>query len=67
MSVPVTIAADFVLNALIKLAEASALIRKAQAEGRTLTHAEWSDIIESNDNARADAQDAVDNAIIEGR
>ena len=68
MSVPITVATEFVLNSLIKLAEASALIRAVRTEGRSeVTEMEWRDIIEMNDNARADAQDAVDNAIAEGR
>lgn len=67
MSIPISIAADFVLTSLIKLAESSARIRAAQAEGRSLTRAEWQDIVESNDQARLDAQDAVDLAIAEGR
>jgi hypothetical protein len=67
MSIPISIAADFVLNSLIKLAESSARIRAAQAEGRGLTQMEWHDIVRANDQARSDAQAAVDNAIIEGR
>lgn len=67
MSVPISIAADFVLTSLIKLAESSARIRAAQAEGRTLTRMEWQDIVEGNDQARSDAQAAVDRAIAEGR
>lgn len=67
MSVPIQVATEFVLTSLIKLAEASARIRAAQAEGRGLTSSEWQDIITANDTARSDAQDAVDQAIAEGR
>lgn len=68
MSVSVAIAADFVLNSIIKLAESSARIRAAQAAGRDkLTPEEWRDILSTNDAARAAAQEAVDQAIAEGR
>lgn len=68
MSVPVAVATEFVLNSLIKLAESSARIRAVQAAGRDkLNLAEWQAILEGNDQARSDAQAAVDNAIIEGR
>ena len=68
MSVPISIAADFVLTSIIKLAESSARIKAAREEGRTeLTRMEWQDIIEGNDNARSDAQAAVDQAAAEGR
>ncbi len=55
------------MESLIKLAESSARIRAAQAEGRSLSRSEWQDIVEGNDQARSDAQAAVDNAIAEGR
>jgi len=68
VSVPVAVATEFVLNSLIKLAESSARIRAVQAAGRDkLNLAEWQAILEGNDQARSDAQAAVDNAIIEGR
>jgi len=68
MSVPVTMAADFVLNSIIKLAESSARIRAAQAEGRDkLTPEEWSGILAGNDAARVAAGEAVDRAIADGR
>ena len=64
MSIPVAVAADFVLNSLIKLAESSARIQAARAEGRTtLTTQEWNNIIATNDAARAAAQTAVDRAL----
>lgn len=67
MSVPIAMAADFVLNSIIKLAESSARIRAAQAEGRELTPEEWQGILSVNDAARATAQEAVDRALAEGR
>lgn len=68
MSVPVTVAADFILNSIIKLAESSARVRAAQAAGRDkLTPEEWQSILSPNDAARAAAQEAVDLAIAEGR
>lgn len=54
------IAAEFIFNSLIKLAESSARIRAANAEGRGLTAMEWQDIVGGNDQARSDAQAAVD-------
>jgi len=68
MSVPIAMAADFVMNSIIKLAESSARIRAAREQGRDkLTTEEWRSILDSNDAARADAQEAVDRAIVEGR
>jgi hypothetical protein len=68
MSVPIAMAADFVLNSIIKLAESSARIRAARDQGRDrLTPEEWQDILSANDAARAAAQAAVDRAIAEGR
>lgn len=68
MSVPIAMAADFVLNSIIKLAESSARIRAAQAAGRDkLTPEEWQGILSTNDGARAAAQEATDLAIAEGR
>lgn len=68
MSIPITVAADFVLNSLIKLAESSARIQAARAAGRDhLTTEEWADVIGENDAVRAAAQAAVQRAEAEGR
>lgn len=68
MSVPIAMAADFVLNSFIKLAESSARIQAARAAGRDrLTVEEWQEILATNDAFRATAQEAVDRAIAEGR
>ena len=67
MSVSVDIALDFVLNGLAKLLEASERIKAARAEGRGLTLMEWHEIVQGNDQARSDAQAAVELAKSEGR
>lgn len=61
-TVPISIATEFVLNGLAKLAEASARIRAARAEGRDHLNP-----MEGNDQARSDAQASVDLASAEGR
>lgn len=68
MSVPITVAIDFVLTGLEQLARASAMIKAAQEQGRSeFTRDEWDQVTDANDLARAAAQDAVDQAIAEGR
>jgi hypothetical protein len=60
-------AIDMVLALLTRAQQISALVNKAQAEGRDLTAEEWAEITQADDKARSDLALAIEKAKAEGR
>ena len=60
-------AIDMVLALLARAQQISALVNKAQAEGRDLSLEEWAEITQADDKARSDLALAIEKAKAEGR
>jgi hypothetical protein len=56
-----------VLALLMRAQQISALVNKAQAEGRDLSAEEWVEITQADDKARSDLASAIEKAKAEGR